>query len=250
MKLENKIAIVTGGAQGIGRGITLGLALEGASVVIADLQKDRAENTAQKVKKVGGNAVAIGADVTKNSDISSIVETTIEEFGTVDILVNNAGVSGRTPIFETSEDIWQRILDVNLKSAFFCSQYVAKIMSQKGSGKIINLSSTSGFIAGPVQIPYAVAKAGIRMMTSAMAVELAPFNINVNAIAPGLIRTSMTEGAFGSEEALLKRAADKTPMVRPGTPQDLVGGVIYLCSSDSDFVTGHTLVIDGGWLAQ
>jgi NAD(P)-dependent dehydrogenase (short-subunit alcohol dehydrogenase family) len=250
MKLENKVAIVTGGAQGIGRALTLGLARAGANVVIADIQKDVAEATAEDVRITGRKAFAIQADVSKISDIGAMVERTTEMFGTVDILVNNAGISGRTPFFDTSEKMWQQIQDVNLKSAFFCSQFAAKVMAQKRYGKIVSVSSTSGFVAGPAQIPYAVAKAGVRMMTSALAVELAPFNINVNAVAPGLICTPMTERAFGSTEALLKRAKDKTPLVRPGMPQDLVGGVIYLCSSDSDFVTGHTLVIDGGWLAQ
>lgn len=226
------------------------MANAGANVVIADIQHDGAAAAAQEVRSAGRMAFAVQADVSNLNDIDAMVERTVAEFGTIDILVNNAGASGRTPFFDTSEDKWQQIQDVNLKSAFFCSQFAARVMLKKGYGKIVSVSSTSGFVAGPAQIPYAVAKAGVRMMTSALAVELTPFNINVNAIAPGLIRTPMTERAFGSEEALLKRAKDKTPLVRPGLPQDLVGGVIYLCSPDSDFVTGHTLVIDGGWLAQ
>lgn len=250
MRLENQVAIVTGGAQGIGRAIALALAREGAELVIADIQIERAEATAAEIRALGRDALAVKADVTHLPDIHSLVARTVEAFGTIDILVNNAGIARATPFFETSEETWSQILDTNLKSAFFCSQAAATVMASKQSGKIVNVASTSGFVAGRSEIPYAVAKAGVRMMTSALAVELAPYHINVNAIAPGLIRTELTERLFGSEEALLRRAREKTPMGRPGVPEDLVGGVVYLCSRDADFVTGHTLVIDGGWLSQ
>jgi NAD(P)-dependent dehydrogenase (short-subunit alcohol dehydrogenase family) len=250
VKLENQIAIVTGGAQGIGRAIALGLAREGANVVIADIQVERAEATVDEIWGMGRQAIALRTDVSNLSDIAVMMDAALEAFGTLDILVNNAGIALRTPFFETTEDTWQRIIDVNLKSVFFCSQYAARVMMEKRAGKIVSVSSTSGFVAGREEVPYAIAKAGVRMLTSALAAELASYNINVNAIAPGLIRTGLTERLFASEEALLARARQKTPMGRPGTPDDLVGGVVFLCSRDADFVTGHTLVIDGGWLTQ
>ena len=250
MKLENQVAIVTGGAQGIGRAIALGLAREGAHIVIADIQIDRAEATATEIGAIGRKALALKINVADVREITSMVDQTVTAFGTIDILVNNAGIALDTPFFDTSEENWQRIIDVNLKSAFFCNQNVARVMVAKRAGKIVSVSSTSGFVSGRREVPYAISKAGVRMMTSALAAELAPYNVNVNAIAPGLIRTELTERLFGSEEALLKRVREKTPMGRPGTPADLVGGVVFLCSRDADFVTGHTLVIDGGWLTQ
>jgi NAD(P)-dependent dehydrogenase (short-subunit alcohol dehydrogenase family) len=249
MRLQDKVAIVTGAAQGIGRGLALGLAREGANIVIADIQRDQAEATAKEIQSTGQRALAVQTDVSILGDIASLVDRTLESFGTIDILVNNAGISIREPFLETTEATWSRMLDVHLKSAFFCSQYVAKVMTRKRYGKIVSVSSTAAFAAGRATVPYAVAKAGIKMMTVALAVELAQYHINVNAIAPGLVRTPMTERGFGSEEALLKRARDKAPLGRPATPEDLVGGVVYLCSAESDYVTGHTLVIDGGWLS-
>lgn len=250
MKLDGQVAIVTGGAQGIGRAIALRLAGEGARVVIADIQLERAEQCAEDIRGLGQPALAVRTDVTDLSDITAMVEQTVDRFGTVDILVNNAGTAVETPFFETTEATWQRLLDVNLKSAFFCSQQVARIMKQRRAGKIVSVSSTSGFVAGRHEAPYAIAKAGVRMMTSALAAELAPYNININAIAPGLIRTDLTTNLFESEEALLQRAREKAPAGRPGMPDDLAGGVVYLCSDDANYVTGHTLVIDGGWLTQ
>lgn len=250
MKLENQVAIVTGGAQGIGRAIAIGLASEGANVVIADIQQDRAEATSAEIQSLGRKALALKVDVANFSDIVLMVNQTVETLGTIDILINNAGIVLGGSVFEITEEIWQRVLDVNLKSAFFCSQCAAEVMAPKQAGKIVSVSSTSAFVAGRSSIPYAIAKAGVRMMTSALAHELAPYHINVNAIAPGLIRTALTERSFGSEEALLKRAQEKTPLGRPGMPEDLVGGVVFLCSRTADFVTGHTLVIDGGWLTR
>jgi NAD(P)-dependent dehydrogenase (short-subunit alcohol dehydrogenase family) len=250
MKLEKQVAIVTGGAQGIGRAIALGLAREGANVVIADIKEDGAEVTAAEIRALGHQALSLKIDVARLDDIERMVDRTVDAFGTLDVLVNNAGIGSDEALLEITETTWQRVIDVNLKSALFCSQYAARVMVPRRRGKIVSVSSTSAFVAGRASAPYAIAKAGVRMMTSALANELASYNINVNAIAPGLIRTELTERSFGSEEALLQRARDKTPMGRLGMPEDLVGGVVFLCSRDADFVTGHTLVIDGGWLTH
>jgi 2-deoxy-D-gluconate 3-dehydrogenase len=250
VKLEDKVAIVTGAAQGIGRAIAVGLAHEGAHVVIADLQLDKATETAAAIEGLGRESMALKVDVSSLVDISTMVERTLEAFGTVDILVNNAGIALPAPFLETTEEQWQRIIDVNLKSAFFCSQAVARKMVEKGSGKIVNLASTSSFVAGREEVPYAISKAGVRMLTAAASAELAPYHVNVNAIAPGLIKTPLTAKHFPSPEALEARVQAKTPMGRAGKPEDLVGAVIFLCSPEADYVTGHTLVVDGGWLTQ
>jgi len=250
VKLEGQVAIVTGGAQGIGRAIAIGLAREGAHVVIADIQLEKALETAKEIEALGRKSIALQVDVSRVPDISMMVEKALEAFGTVDILVNNAGIALPTPFLETTEEAWDKIIDVNLKSAFFCSQYVARIMVDQGRGKIVNLASTSSFVAGRQEVPYAVSKAGVRMLTAAASAELAPYNVNVNAIAPGLIKTPLTEKHFPSPEALEERVKAKTPMGRAGIPEDLVGAVVFLCSADADYVTGHTLVVDGGWLTQ
>ena len=250
MKLDDQVAIVTGSAQGIGRAIALGLAREGADVVIADIQLDKAVETVEEIERMGRKSIAVKTDVSRLTDLSAMVETTLDAFGRVDILVNNAGIALPTPFFETTEGAWDKIMAINLKAVFFCSQYVARIMAEKRSGKIVNLASTSSFVAGRQEVPYAISKAGVRMLTAAAAAELAPYHVNVNAIAPGLIKTPLTEKHFPSPEALEERVKAKTPMGRAGRPEDLVGAVVFLCSADADYVTGHTLAVDGGWLTQ
>jgi NAD(P)-dependent dehydrogenase (short-subunit alcohol dehydrogenase family) len=250
VKLDDQVAIVTGAAQGIGRAIALGLAREGADVVIADIQLDKAVETAEEIERMGRKSIAVKTDVSRLTDLSAMVETTLDAFGRVDILVNNAGIVLPTPFFETTEGAWDKIMAINLKAVFFCSQYVARIMAEKRGGKIVNLASTSSFVAGRQEVPYAISKAGVRMLTAAAAAELAPYHVNVNAIAPGLIKTPLTEKHFPSPKALEERVKAKTPMGRAGSPGDLVGAVVFLCSADADYVTGHTLVVDGGWLTQ
>jgi NAD(P)-dependent dehydrogenase (short-subunit alcohol dehydrogenase family) len=250
VKLQDRVAIVTGGAQGIGRAIALRLAREGARVVVADIQADRAAETAVEIQDLGGRSLAIQVDVSNLADLQRLVNTTMAEFGGIDILVNNAGIALPTPFLETTEADWNRIMDVNLKSAFFCSQLVARVMIQQGRGKIVNLASTSSFVAGRQEVPYAISKAGVRMLTAAASAELAQYNINVNAIAPGLIKTDLTLRHFPSLEALEARVKAKAPMGRPGVPEDLAGAVLFLCSDEANYVTGHTLVVDGGWLTQ
>lgn len=250
MRLENQVAIVTGGAQGIGRAIALGLAREGADIVVADLQLDKGAETAGEIKVLGRQALALRVDVSRLADIAMMVEKTQEAFGRLDILVNNAGIALPTPFLLTTEEQWDKIIDVNLKSTFFCIQTAAQVMKENGRGKIVNLASTSSFVAGREEVPYAVSKAGVRMLTAAASVELAPYHINVNAIAPGLIETPLTAKHFPSPEALEARVTAKAPLGRVGQPEDLVGAVVFLCSPEADYVTGHTLVVDGGWLTQ
>ena len=246
-RLPDRVAIVTGGGQGIGRALALGLAGEGAHVAVADIQADKSLETAAEVQRLGRRSLGLHVDVSDLDDISRLVDRTLEEFGRIDILVNNAGIALPTPFLETAEADWDRIMDINLKAAFFCSQSVARVMVRQGGGKIVNLASTSSFVAGRQEVPYAVSKAGVWMLTAAASAELAPYNINVNAIAPGLIKTPLTERHFPSTEALEARVKAKAPMGRAGTPRDLVGAVVFLCSDEASYVNGHTLVVDGGF---
>lgn len=250
MKLQNRVAIVTGAAQGIGQAIAQGLAREGAAVVIADLQEAKAQETAASINEAGGRALAVKVDVMHLPDLSAMVEQTLAHFGQVDILINNAGILIIKPFLEVTEADWERQLGINLKAAFFATQKVAEAMIRTGRrGRIVNVASTSAFTASTIPtVPYDISKAGVRMLTTSSAVQLARHGINVNAIAPGTIDTELARSALEPEK-LAKFGEVRIPIGRLGQPQDLVGAVVFLCSDDSDYVLGHTLVVDGGWLA-
>jgi NAD(P)-dependent dehydrogenase (short-subunit alcohol dehydrogenase family) len=255
MKLENKVAMITGGARGIGRAIALGFAREGASIVIVDLRGELANATAREIEDAGGAALAIEADLSDIESLDGIICQTIERFAGIDILCNNAGIGGGNgDLFGYTEADWDRTLAINLKSAFFASQKVARVMIDKGvGGAILNTASTSAFIASSrATIPYDVSKAGMRHMTVSLAAHLVDYGIRVNGIAPGTIETELgvVPGVDPEERRrrLMKRAGERIPMKRLGQPEDLVGAAIFLCSADAAYITGHTLVIDGGIL--
>lgn len=250
MKLHSKVAIVTGGAQGIGRAIAGGLDQEGAAVVIADLKVDKAQEVVSTIEAGGGRAMALKVDMMQLSDISAMVEQTVAHFGQIDILVNNAGILIVKPFLEMTEADWELQIGVNLKAVFFATQKVAEVMIQaERPGKIVNVASTSAFTASTIPtVPYDISKAGVRMLTMSSAVQLAKHGISVNAIAPGTIETDLSRSALEPEK-LEKFGQVRIPKGRLGQPQDLVGAVVFLCSDDSDYVLGHTLVVDGGWLA-
>ena len=250
MKLANRVAIVTGGAQGIGRAIAEGLAQEGAAVVIADMKVDKGRDVVAAIEAAGGKALALKTDVMQLTELSAMVEQTVAHFGQIDILVNNAGILIVKPFLEMTEADWELQIGVNLKAAFFATQMVAETMirSQR-PGKIVNVASTSGFTASTIPtVPYDISKAGVRMLTMSSAVQLAKHGISVNAIAPGTIETDLARSAL--EPAKLQKFGEvRIPKGRLGQPHDLVGAVVFLCCDDSDYVLGHTLVVDGRWLA-
>ena len=253
MRLADKIAIITGAARGIGRAIALGFAQEGATVVIADLRAELAEQTAGDIEEAGGRAMAFEADVSNLADLDRLVAATVERFGRIDVLHNNAGISGGAgDFFGYTVDDWDRILNSNLKSAFFLTQKVARVMVDQGhGGRILNTASIAAFIAASrPTIPYDISKAGLRQMTVSLAAFLGPHGITVNAIAPGTIDTELSTGLMSAEQfnAFRQRRLTQTPLGRLGQPQDLVGAAIFLCSDEAAYVTGHTLVVDGGLL--
>ena len=255
MRLANKIAIVTGAARGIGRAVALGFAREGASVVIADLRAGLADEAAGEIKSAGGQALAVETDITSMADLDRLVAATLDRFGRIDILHNNAGISGGAgDFFGYTEDDWDRILNVNVKSAFFLTQKVARAMIDQGQGgRILNTASVAAFVAGArPTIPYDVSKAGLRQMTVSLAALLGPHGITVNAIAPGTIETELSAGLMTEEQwtAFRDRRRGQTPLGRLGQPDDLVGAAIFLCSDEAAYVTGHTLVVDGGLLTR
>jgi len=253
--LTGKVAIVTGGGSGIGQHLVHALAEHGARVAVVDVVQELADAVAREVGTRGTGAVAVRADVCDPADVDRMVDTVVAHFGTVDILVNNAG--GRRRDGRVSPlDTWRQTIDLSLTSAFLCSQKAAPLMMQRGRGKIVNLASVYGLVGRdeslytqPADVPstlaYAAAKGGIVNLTRALAAYLGPHGITVNAIAPGMVKTART--AAGSDDATWQRLAARTPLHRPARPEDYEGAVVYLASAAADFVTGHTLVIDGGW---
>ena len=244
--LSGKVAIVTGGNQGIGFGIAKGLASVGATVVIANRRATEGQNAAESLKKEGLNAVAIPTDVSRMSSVASLVSKVVSDFGKIDILVNNAAVIVRKPIEDFTEEEWDQIMNTNLRGLFLCCQLVGREMIKKKKGKIINISSVLSQIVQPGRSVYAVAKAGVSHLTRALALEWGKYNINVNAIGPGLTITPLNKKYFEENPEDLKNLVASIPKGREAYPQDYAGAAIFLASDASDYITGQTLLVDGG----
>ncbi len=245
--LKGKSAIVTGSAIGLGRTMADFLAAYGANVTIADMDRDGAEKTAGEIReKWGVKTIASRCDVSRIAEIRQTVDDTVRELGSLDILVNNAGINIREAALEVSEEHWDKILSVNLKGVFFFAQAAGKIMSKQKSGKIINMASIQGITANVLRTAYCASKGGVIQTTKQLAVEWAQYNIQVNAIGPSFFVTPMNKPLFDDKEfsAFIDRG---TPLGRPGQPEELGGAVVFLASAASNFVTGHTLMVDGGW---
>jgi len=249
--LKNKVAIITGARRGMGRTHALTLAKAGAKVVVSDISQEDCEKVVEEIKKDGGQAIAIKCDVSQKSEVEKMIKETIKKWGRVDILVNNAGICQFKPFLELSEEEWDRTINVNLKGYFLCAQAAAQEMAKQKSGAIVNIASVAmgqqgiGFanIAH-----YCASKGGVVGMTEALAVELAPYNIRVNAIAPGMIETPMID-PIKSDPKSLEGLLSRVPMRRVGKPQEISNMVLFLSSEASSYMTGSTVVIDGGWLA-
>jgi D-sorbitol dehydrogenase (acceptor) len=255
MKLEGKVAIVTGAGSGIGRGISLRYAREGARVVVADLNADAATSVAGEIAASGGESTSATVDVRDQDQVRAMVDTAVETFGGVDILVNNAGVGKIIPFFETTEADWDLMFDVNCKGLLWCSQTVAKQMIEQGrGGKIINLASQAGRRGEALVLAYCASKACVISMNQSMALALAPHKINVNAIAPGIVDTPFWDEVDRQFARLLnmevgepKRTFTKSiPIGRIEQPEDIAGAAVFLASSDADYITQQCLNVDGG----
>jgi NAD(P)-dependent dehydrogenase (short-subunit alcohol dehydrogenase family) len=248
--LSGKVAIVTGGNQGIGFGIAKGLASAGATVVIANRRVAEGQNAVESLKKEGLNAVAIPTDVSRMSSVASLVSKVVSDFGKIDILVNNAAVIVRKPIEDFTEEEWDQIMNTNLRGLFLCCQLVGREMIKKKKGKIINISSVLSQIVQPGRSVYAVAKAGVSHLTRALALEWGKYNISVNAIGPGLTITPLNKKYFEENPEDLKNIVASIPKGREAYPQDYAGAAIFLASDASDYMTGQTLLVDGGMTIQ
>jgi len=252
MDLKDKVAIITGARRGMGRTHALALAKAGAKVVVSDISQEDCQKVVEEIKKAGGEAIAVKCDVTKKEEADEMVEKAIEKFGKVDILVNNAGICQFKPFFELTEEEWDRTLDINLKGYFLCAQAAAKEMAKQKSGVIINIASVAMGQQGigfPNIVHYCASKGGIVGMTEALAVELAPYNIRVNAISPGMIETPMID-PVKQDPKIMEAMLARVPMRRVGKPEEVSNLVLFLASDASSYMTGSTVVIDGGWLAS
>lgn len=247
-RFENQAAIVTGGGRGIGRATALRLADEGAAVAIIDADLEPAEQVAQTIRQNNGQAVAVQMDVTSRTQVEQMLALVLEHFGQVNVLANVAGIGFGEPFLDIKDENWQKMLDVNLTGVFLCSQVVARHMvEQKIAGRIVNMASTNGLVGEADFAHYNAAKFGVVGLTMTMAIELAPHNIRVNSVCPGLIKTRLTRELYEDPRATADYLT-KIPLLRFGEPEEVAAAVAYLASTDSGFITGHQLVIDGGQL--
>jgi 3-oxoacyl-[acyl-carrier protein] reductase len=248
-RFTGKVALVTGAAQGIGAATARRLASEGASVAVVDLTAERGRSVVDEISAAGGIAVAFGADVADQSSVEAMTDAVVERFGHLDVLVNNAGITRDNLLFKMSREDWDAVLGINLTGVFLCCQAAQKHMVAQKSGKIVNLSSRSA-LGNRGQVNYAATKAGVQGLTATLALELGPFDINVNAVAPGYVATSMTAATAArvgsSAEDHQALAARNTPLRRVGQPEEIAAVIAFLASDDASYVSGQTLYVNGG----
>ena len=246
--LKGKVAIVTGGSRGIGKAIALGFAEAGADVVVASRTMPDLEKAAQEIEALGRRALAAQTNIAVKSEVDNMVAKTLDKFGTIDILVNNAAINVMRPLVDLREDGWDKVMNVDLKGYFLCSQAAAKVMIGKQSGNIINIVSTGATKAAPGLGAYSIAKAGVVMLTKLLAVELAGYNIRVNAIGPYLVKTAFSQPMWADPEAC-KSLESSIPLGRLAEAEDVMRTALFLASETSSYITGQTIFLDGGTLA-
>ena len=245
MPLKGQTAVVTGGARGIGKEISLALARDGANIVIADLIAEQSEKTAEEIKKLNCKALIQKVDISKTADVENMVQNTINEFKTLDILINNAGVTRDTLMVRMKEEDWDFVLKVNLTGTFNCSKAAAKYMMKQKKGRIVNIASIVGVMGNAGQANYSASKAGIIGLTKTSARELASRNITVNAVAPGFIDTEMTRSL---NENIKQQLKEQIPVGKLGRPEDIANCIKFLVSDDASYITGQVIHVNGGML--
>lgn len=248
---KGKVAFVSGAATGIGRSTAIEFAKAGASVAIVDVNEDAAGFTTNKIKELGQQALFIKCDVSKDREVKAAVEKTVTTFGRIDFAFNNAGIEGAQAVTpDTSEENWNRVIDVNLKGVWLCMKYQIPVMLNQKHGSIVNCSSIAGVVGFEGISAYVASKHGVIGLTQTAALEYAKLNIRVNAVCPGVIQTPMIERFVHGEEKLQEQLIEKEPIGRVGQPEEIASAVLWLSSDVSSYVTGHSLVVDGGWIAR
>jgi len=248
MKLQNRVAIVTGGGKGIGREICLGLSKQGAKIVIAELDIENSNKVIEEIKDSDSEAIAIKTDISNENSVKNLILETIKKFNKIDILINNAGIRHVKKLDDHNLNDWNDMLSVNLTGPYICCKAVIPEMKKAGKGKIINFGSIASFMGRPDRVGYVAAKSGVLGLTRALAIDLKGTNINVNTICPGLISTPFNK-KYAEDPTHGEKWGKETIVGRWGLPSDIVGAAIFLSSDDSDFINGSEIKIDGGWLA-
>jgi NAD(P)-dependent dehydrogenase (short-subunit alcohol dehydrogenase family) len=249
--LEGKVALVTGGGSGIGRASALTFAREGARVVVADLNTTGGEETAHRITMSGGEAIFVNVDVAKSEQVKAMVDTAVSTFDRLDCACNNAGIAGtQASTAECSEETWDRVIRVNLKGVWLCMKYEIPQMLRQGGGVVVNVSSVAGLVGLRGWSPYAASKHGVLGLTKTAALEYAKDGVRVNAVCPSIVNTDMAECFTGGDPRTEKFILAQQPLARMGTPEEVAAAVVWLCSDEASFVTGHALAVDGGLLAH
>jgi NAD(P)-dependent dehydrogenase (short-subunit alcohol dehydrogenase family) len=254
LRIPGRTSVITGGGSGIGRSTAILLSQNGAKIVVADLDSKAGNETVQVIRKHSGEAIFVKANVSKTVEVRHLMETAVSKFGSIDILFNNAGVPGPHSITDTSEEEWDRVLDINLKGVFLCSKYAIPHMIKRKRGTIINTASAVGLVGSAGQASYCASKGGVVMLTKAMALDCAGFGIRVNCVCPGFVETPMVERFLATiNSAERKKVVESLkklhPLGRFAKPEEIANAVLYLASDDASFVTGCAFPIDGGWTA-
>ena len=252
-RLMDKVAIITGAGAGIGRTSALLFAREGARIVASDIDLERAQATAKDIEKAGGECIAVQADVTSVEEVEAMVKKAIGTFGRVDVLMNCAGIMPIMPVWETSEEVWDQVIDINLKGTFLCCKFAILEMQRTGGGSIVNIASGAGITGVPGLSAYCASKAGVLLLTKSMALDCVKDNIRINCLAPGVIDTDLNRSWLNEEddpEQALRDLEAVIPIHRMGTPEEVAYCALFLASDESSYVTGHPLVVDGGLIAD
>ena len=250
-EFKDKVVLVTGGSYGIGRAAAIGFACRGAKVSIADLDVARGEETLRRIKEAGGEAIFVKTDVSSEDDVKALVEKTIQTFGRLDCAFNNAGIHKQfVSAIDFSEEDWEEMINVNLKSVWLCMKYEIPQMLKQGKGAIVNTSSAAGLVGAPSNPAYPASKHGVVGVTKSTALEFARKGIRVNCVCPGPTRTGMNEALAAASPEIVKAMDQKVPMGRIGEPEEVAAAAIFLCSDEASYITGHALPVDGGIVAD